>query len=806
MTSIGILMFAAVSSAEVIIYGSTPAAITAAIEAQRGGAKAIIVSPETRIGGMTTGGLGMTDTGSQAAYGGLSLKFYRDIYDYYQKRENWKWQRPEDYAPRGQTYHSGARDSLWLFAPSAALSVLERWEKEYKLDIRRGERIKEVEGPKGRRLEVEVEAGRIKAITCESGNVYEGKIFIDATYEGDLMAAAGVNYFVGREDNAVYGETLSGYQPHPRHGGHQLQARIDPYKIKGDRSSGLLPSVLPYEAVKDRKEGSGDKNLQAYNYRMCLTDVEANRIPFKKPVGYQEELYELLFRNFEAGQKELPRNQALMPDAKTDTNNHSGFSTDFIGENWNWAEASYKEREQIAKAHLIYQQGLMWTLANHPRIPEAVRVEFSKWGTCKDEFLDGPGDGWQTQIYVREARRMIGEYVMTEHNCRRTRVCKRPVAMASYGMDSHNTMRYVGADGFVHNEGDIQDWQAGGVSYGIDYGAIIPKKAECANLLVPVCVSASHMAFGSIRMEPVFFELGQAAGAAAVEAIAEKGTVQDVDYAKLRERLLKAGMYLEVELKGKVEVEVVEIDLAKGCVLEEVVKAARTKAEGTMKRPVIKLVGRDDPIAPLSGMAVWCEESLPSDFVIAGIGERHEGLHRRGVQLVYKHQKGEFFHPDNLPTLTKGAELLNEHGIPFSTIDRPIKLIMGKDVNRLSDPDLNRLLKRPLLFDAEAEACFVKRGFGSIIEKATAFEQIPELKYLNRQELRLGFWAQVKNARKVALEVLTPNSEASMILKVTNFGEERLSEVEVELDPWYQDESKPVKLITIPEQLKVQLL
>ena len=528
---------------DVVIYGSTPAAITAAIEAQKMGRTAVIVSPETRIGGMTTGGLGATDVGSRAAYGGLSLKFYRDIRTYYRDVKNWKWEKPLDYAQRSYTFRQDMDDAMWFFSPSAALAVLESWEKEHKLDIRRGEWLDRAKGKV--KVEGEGEQRRIVSLVTLSGNVYRGKVFLDTTYEGDLMAAAGVSYFVGREDNSVYGETLSGYQPTPRHGGHRLKGGIDPYRVKGDPKSGLLPGVLPHEAVKDRKVGSGDRNLQAYNYRMCLTDVEANRIPFKKPAGYDEGLYELLFRNYEAGQKELPRNQAIMPDRKTDTNNHSGFSTDFIGQNWNWPEASYEERAKMAQAHLTYQQGLMWTLANHPRIPEDVRVEFSRWGTCKDEFADGPGDGWPSQIYVREARRMVGEYVMTEHDCRRTRVSKRPVAMASYGMDSHNTMRYVDADGFVRNEGDIQDWQASGIPYGIDYGALVPKRGECANLLVPVCVSSSHMAFGSIRMEPVFFALGQAAGAAAALAAGDGVAVQDVDYAKLRRRLVLDGQYLE---------------------------------------------------------------------------------------------------------------------------------------------------------------------------------------------------------------------------------------------------------------------
>ena len=535
---------------DVVIYGSSPAAITAAIAAQRLGKSAVIVSPETRIGGLTTGGLGQTDIGNKAAFGGLALQFYRDVAAYYRDDANWNWQKREDYRPRGQCSGSQSADSMWTFEPHAALDILERWEKGNGLDIRRGEWLDRGEG----KVEVEVGGGRIKSIKTLSGNVYRGKMFVDATYEGDLMAAAGVTYFVGREDNSVYGETISGFQPAPKHCGHKLQPGIDPYVVKGDPASGLLPGVKPYAYVKDRRVGQGDEQVQAYNIRMCLTDVPENRIPFAKPAGYDEREYELLFRHQEAGADLLARNQGVMPNRKTDTNNHGGFSSDFIGRNWAWPEASYEERAKLARAHLVYQQGLMWTLANHPRIPENVRREYARWGTCRDEFQDGPGDGWQNQVYVREGRRLVGDTVMTEHHCRGDVSVTRPVAMGAYGMDSHNGLRYVGQDGFVHNEGDIQDYvMSDGKTrfppFGIDYGALVPKRGECANLFVPVCLSASHMAFGSIRMEPVFFALGQAAGTAAAQAIAGGCAVQDLPYAPLRAQLLRDGQVLE--WKGK---------------------------------------------------------------------------------------------------------------------------------------------------------------------------------------------------------------------------------------------------------------
>lgn len=529
---------------DVVIYGSSPAALSAAISAQRLGKTVVIVCPETRIGGLTTGGLGQTDIGNKAAFGGLALQFYKDVADYYKDEANWTWQKRSDYLPDGQCAGSLGADSMWTFEPSAALKILEGWEKKYGLDIRRGEWLDRGEGKV--KVEGEGEQRRIVSFRTLNGNVYRGRMFVDATYEGDLMAAAGVTYFVGREANSVYGETISGIEVRGAKN-HQFVKGVDPYVVKGDPKSGLLPNVEPYNPAE--RDGDGDKRVQAYCFRMCLTDVSENRIPFVKPANYRELDYELLLRNFEAGEKGLPWINSKMPNRKTDTNNRTGFATDFIGRNWSWPEASYAEREKILKEHLDYQMGLMWTLANHPRVPEKIRAEFAKWGTCKDEFKDGLGNGWQSQLYVREARRLVGDVVMTEHHCRGAKTVERPVAMGAYGMDSHNVRRHVGADGFVHNEGNIEDYK--GVDgkrfppYGVDYGAIIPKRGECANLFVPVCLSASHMAFGSIRMEPVFFALGQVAGTAAAQAIDGGCAVQDLPYAPLRKQLLADGQVIE---------------------------------------------------------------------------------------------------------------------------------------------------------------------------------------------------------------------------------------------------------------------
>ena len=559
----GICLFAhcAETTSDIVIYGSSPAAISAAVQAKRMGRSAVIVSPETRIGGLTTGGLGQTDIGNKSAFGGIALEFYRDVAKWYADPAHWTHQKRGEYKPKGQTEGTMGDDSMWTFEPSVALAILEGWEKRDNLDIRRGEWLDREKG-------VVKENGRIVSIKTLSGNVYRGKVFIDATYEGDLMAAAGVSYTVGREANSVYGETVNGIQRkrakyHKNGKMHQIRSGISAHVKPGDPSSGLLPGVEP---DTDEPDGAGDSRVQAYCFRMCLTDDPENRIPFKKPANYNALDYEILLRNLEditpeefAGRKPNPNGfvpwiNSMMPNRKTDTNNRTGFSTDFVGQNHRWPEASYAEREKILKAHLEYQQGLMWTLANDPRVPEPIRSEVAKWGTCKDEFLDGPGDGWQSQLYVREARRMVGEYVATEHDVLRNRTAPRPVAMAAYGMDSHHVRRYVGKDGCVRNEGDIEDWRSRGKPYPLDYGVITPKRGDCENLLVPVCVSASHMAFGSIRMEPVFFALGQAAGTAA--SLSAGGpqspatAVQDVPYPALAARLAADGQVLSCERKG----------------------------------------------------------------------------------------------------------------------------------------------------------------------------------------------------------------------------------------------------------------
>lgn len=518
---------------DVVVYGGTSAGVAAAVQAARMGKSVALIEPGDRLGGLTSGGLGQTDIGNKAAIGGLAREFYRAIRRHYDQPAVWRWQTRQEYQDGGQTRTAAGEEAMWTFEPSAALAVFQDWVRAHDIEVHYGQRLDRAAGVALTRSI----PWRILAIGMESGPTYRARMFIDATYEGDLMAAANVRYTVGRESNSQYGETLNGVQTrYARY--HQFVDGVDPFIKAGDSTSGLLPFLDP---TGPGEEQAGDRRVQAYCFRMCLTDHPENRVPFHRPAGYDEQWYELLLRNYEAGERGMPWINSAMPNRKTDTNNRLGFSTDFIGQNYEYPEASYAQRDQIRARHLLYQQGLMWTLAYHPRMPEAVRQEVSRWGTCKDEFTDT--DGWPAQLYVREARRMIADVVMTQHHCQSRDEVADAVGLAAYGMDSHHVQRYVDRDGHVRNEGDVQ---VGGFSpYPISYRAIVPGADQCANLLVPICVSASHIAYGSIRMEPVFMVLGQSAATAAALAIDRQVAVQQVDYAALRERLLADGQTLE---------------------------------------------------------------------------------------------------------------------------------------------------------------------------------------------------------------------------------------------------------------------
>jgi hypothetical protein len=526
---------AQVQKADVVIYGGTCAAATAAVQAARMGKSVIIVCPEKHLGGMSSGGLGFTDVGDKSVIGGLSREFYHRIWQHYQEAPAWRWQKREEFGNRGQGTAAVDLDkrTMWVFEPHVAERVFEDFIAEYKIPVYRDEWLDRQSG-------VRKDGTRIVSITMLSGQTFAGRVFLDASYEGDLMAAAGVSYHVGRESNERYGETFNGVQKDVRHHGHYFKASISPYVVPGDPSSGLLPRI---SAQPPGENGQADRRIQAYCFRMCLTQAADNRVPFPKPQGYDPGQYELLLRVLASGWREVFQKFDLIPNAKTDTNNHGPFSTDNIGMNYGYPEASYTRRREILREHETYQKGLMYFLANDPRVPPDVRGPMSRWGLAKDEFADN--GNWPYQLYIREARRMAGQYVMTEQDCLARRQTPEPVGMGSYVMDSHNVQRYVTKEGFVQNEGDV------GVSprrpYQIAFGSLVPKPQECTNLLVPVCVSSSHIAYGSIRMEPVFMILGQSAATVAALAIDANSPVQRIEYGALRERLLADGQVLNRE-------------------------------------------------------------------------------------------------------------------------------------------------------------------------------------------------------------------------------------------------------------------
>jgi hypothetical protein len=420
---------------------------------------------------------------------------------------------------------------MWIFEPHVAEEAFETLIKQNNITVYRDEWLDRENG-------VIKKDARIISIRTLGGKVYKGKVFIDATYEGDLMASADVSYTVGREDNDLYNETWNGVQVGVFHHGHYFKDKIDPYRIPGDSLSGLLPRI---SNEKPGENGSGDTKIQAYCFRLCLTQHPENRIPITKPEGYDSTQYELLARLSATRWDEFFGKYDPIPNLKTDVNNHGPFSFDNIGMNWDYPEASYERRKEIINEHISYQKGLLYFMTTDLRLPEWVRETMKKWGFSKDEFSDN--GYWPYNIYVRESRRMLGEYVMTENDV----LCKRPVlksiGMGSYTMDSHNVQRYVTPEGYVQNEGDIG--VAAPKPYQIGLGSIMPKKEECINLLVPVCVSCSHIAFGSIRMEPVFMILGQSAGTVASLAIKSRKNIHDLTYDEIKNQLIAEGQILE---------------------------------------------------------------------------------------------------------------------------------------------------------------------------------------------------------------------------------------------------------------------
>jgi hypothetical protein len=488
-----------VLQADLCIYGGVSGGVIAAIEGASQGLRVVLLEPSWHVGGMTAGGLGMTDVGNKHIIGGLSREFYRRVGARYGVAEEWR------------------------FEPHVAERIFDEWLEEAGVRVFKGQFVESVVK----------DDHRLVALRTVSGLEVRARMFIDASYEGDLLALAGVSHAIGREDNSVYGETLNGAQIEQ---GHQFEAPVDPYVVPGVAAPGQRPGI---DADGTFVAGQGDRRVQTYNFRMCLTQRSDVRIPFPKPAAYDPAWYLLLKRHLATGWNEAFQKFDEVRNGKTDTNNHGPVSTDFIGQNHAWPRSSYANREVIFQNHVTWQQGLMWCLANDPDVPAAIREPMATWGLCADEFLDS--GGWPHALYVREARRMVSDYVMTEHNCRGAVEAADPIGMAAYGMDSHHCRRIV-HDGRVVNEGDVQ---VGGIlPYPVSYRAIVPKESECANLLVPFCLSASHISFGSIRMEPVFMILGQSAAIAAALALANKTSVQQVRYGELRPALEEAGQIL----------------------------------------------------------------------------------------------------------------------------------------------------------------------------------------------------------------------------------------------------------------------
>lgn len=520
-------------SADVIVYGGNSSAVIAAVQVAKMGKEVILVSPDKHLGGLTSSGLGWTDTGNKAVIGGLARNFYHRLYLHYQDDDAWRWQEKSSYGNKGQgnVAIDGENRTMWIFEPHAAEQVFEHMVSEYNIPVHREAYLDREQG-------VRMKEGAIISILTLDGKTFRADQFIDATYEGDLMAASGISYTVGREAIDQYGEAWNGIQTGVLHHGHHFKSDISPYVIPGDPDSGVLPRI---STEYPGEYGAADHRVQAYCYRMCLTDLPENRLAISRPEDYDSSQYELLGRVFASGWRELFHKFDPIPNHKTDVNNHGPFSTDNIGMNYDYPEATYERRAEIIAEHTSYQKGLLWFLCSDPSVPEDLREKMSQWGYSRDEFTDN--GHWPHQIYVREARRMVGDFVMTENEVLGKSPVDQSVGMGSYTMDSHNVQRYIKADGFVQNEGDI------GVHpdnpYQIDMRSLLPKQTECSNLLVPVCLSCSHIAFGSIRMEPVFMILGQSAATLAVTAIEEKSNIHDIPYEILRARLLEDGQVLD---------------------------------------------------------------------------------------------------------------------------------------------------------------------------------------------------------------------------------------------------------------------
>ncbi len=505
--------FAELHQADVVVYGATPAGVIAAVAVAREGKSVLLLEPGKHVGGMVSGGLGATDYGNRAAIGGYSREFFDRVRSYYVNKYG-----------AGSPQVKDCSDGFH-FEPHVAAHVFRDMLREARVQVVFGRRLDHVILPVGTSLAPKTEREAIFRLRTEDRDEFIARVWIDASYEGDLMARAHVSYAVGREPRDKYGESIAGVQAHSP--AHQWPVPISPFS---DNKT-LLPFI---QAGPVGAPGSGDHKVQAYNFRLCMTNRADNRVPFPRPEGYDPARYELLAR-YLAAKPGLKVGQLMnpvrMPNGKTDTNNNGPFSTDYIGANWDYPDADYADRERIAKDHVAYTQGFLYFLANDPRVPAALRKEMNTWGLAKDEFVDT--DHWPHQLYVRESRRMCGRYIMTQADIQEHRTKEDSVGLGSYNTDSHHVQR-VAFEGAVLNEGDFQ---VPVKPYAIPYASLVPVEEECDNLLVPVCMSASHVAYGTVRMEPVYMILGQACGVAAALAIDEKVSVQRIAVDRLQAKL-----------------------------------------------------------------------------------------------------------------------------------------------------------------------------------------------------------------------------------------------------------------------------
>lgn len=516
---------------DVVVYGSSSAGVIAAVQSAKMGKKTLLISVDKHIGGMTASGLGATDINKHTQIGGLSRVFYQKVYDYYLKSEAWTADERENYFSESKKSIFGGKSDLlrmqWVFEPKVAQKIFADMLQEVNVETVLNERL--ILDKKG----VIKKNGKIISIQMESGKSYSAKMFIDATYEGDLMAMSGVGYTVGREANKQYGETLNGILPTKIMSVTTDGRSIDPYIEQGNPKSGLLPFIEP---KSPGKTGSSDKRVQAYCYRFTLTKDQANMRPIEKPKNYNPLWFEIYARMFEQKKSmKLPLTLSMLPNKKTDTNH-----ADFIGASYTWAEAGYKERAKIAQMHKDFALGKVWFLGNDSRVPKRIREEMKQYGLPKDEFTDT--DNFPFQIYVREARRMVSEYVMREQNVLGKEIASESVGVGTYWLDSHVVSHFADKKGQLWIEGTF--WNKENV-YPISYKSIIPKTKECTNLLVPVCLSSTHAAYGSIRMEPVYMVLGQSAATAACLSIDENVPLQELPYQLLEQQLLKDNQILQ---------------------------------------------------------------------------------------------------------------------------------------------------------------------------------------------------------------------------------------------------------------------